>query len=76
MTGFPAMQYGLRDRGFLMPGKKADIVVFDPKTIADKLSFLEPWAAPEGVHFVIKNGEIVVEGKKYLKKALGRIIRR
>ena len=74
MTGFVAARYRLDDRGFLMTGKKADIVVFDPDTISDHISYVEPWAAPDGIRYVIKNGEIAVEGKRYLRKKLGRVL--
>lgn len=72
MTGYPATRYGLKDRGFISAGKKADIVILNPDTIADKATYQEPWHAPEGICYVIKNGEIVVEGKKYLHKGLGK----
>ena len=57
-----------------MEGKKADIVIFNPATIADNQSYTKPWAAPEGVCYVIKNGEIAVEKKQYHHKKLGKII--
>jgi len=71
MTGFPATRYGLKDRGFLAAGKLADVVIFDPETIIDKATYAAPWTPPEGIHYVIKNGEIVVEGKEYNHKGLG-----
>ena len=74
MTGFPATRYRLNDRGFLMAGKKADIVIFDPDTIADDLSYLEPWQPPKGIRYVLKNGDVAVEGKKYLRKKAGRVL--
>jgi len=74
MTGFPATRFGLKDRGFLMAGLIADLVIFDPDTIADNLSYQEPWAAPEGVRYVIKNGEIAVEGKRYLHNKQGKAV--
>jgi len=74
MTGFPATRYGLTDRGFLKPGLIADIVIFDPEKIADSLSYQDPWKAPEGICQVIKNGKVVVEGKKYLHTKQGKMI--
>jgi len=76
MTGFPATRYGLKDRGFLMAGKRADIVIFDPETIIDKATYENPFQAPEGIRYVIMKGEIVVEGRTYNEKGLGKPYRR
>jgi len=74
MTGLPATRYGLRDRGFLSAGKRADIVIFDPGLIADNATYQEPCQAPSGIHTVIMKGEAVVEGGRYNGKRLGKII--
>ncbi|MCL1854684.1 MAG: D-aminoacylase [Clostridia bacterium] len=74
MTGFPATRYGLKDRGFLSAGKRADVVIFDPKRIADSATYQKPSSAPEGIHYVIQKGEVVVQGIKYHNNRLGRII--
>ena len=49
MTGQPAQVMGLSDRGFLKVGMKADLVIFDPETVADKATFEEPHQYPEGI---------------------------
>ncbi len=56
MTSLPAFNLGLRGRGRLEAGYFADIVVFDPKTIADKATFSAPHALSVGVRHVFVNG--------------------
>jgi len=74
MTGFPATRYALKDRGFLSAGKRADIVIFNPGTIADNATYQNPFKASSGIHSVMMKGEIVVEGAKYNGKRKGKII--
>ncbi len=61
MTSLPAGRIGVFDRGLLRPGMKADIVVFDAETIADKSEFGDPHHYAAGVSFVIVNGAIVLD---------------
>jgi len=46
MTSLPAMRMGLKDRGMISPGHKADIVIFDAETIDEVGTFMEPHAYP------------------------------
>jgi N-acyl-D-amino-acid deacylase len=60
-----ARRFGLRDRGRLRPKMAADVVVFDPATIADQSTFDEGRRLAVGVEHVIVNGELVLtEGKR------------
>ena len=63
-TSLPAQILGLRDRGMIREGCRADIVVFDPETIRDTATFFEPHQYAEGIEYVMVNGVYVVkEGK-------------
>ncbi|MEQ9366099.1 MAG: D-aminoacylase [Leptospirales bacterium] len=59
MSGLPAEILGLRDRGLLGVGKRADVVVFDPIRVADRATYLKP-AYPTGIEHVFVNGAPVV----------------
>lgn len=61
MTSLPARRLGLTDRGLVAPGYWADLVVFDPDTIADKATYEDPWLYPVGIFAVFVNGEMVVK---------------
>jgi N-acyl-D-amino-acid deacylase len=58
MTGLPAAQFGLTDRGVLRPGAYADLVLFDPDTIADRSTWDEPTLPAAGIDLVMANGRI------------------
>ena len=75
MTSFPANRLGLRDRGLLRGGMKADIVIFDPSTIADTATYLKPKKFPVGIEYVIVNGRITVSKGKYLRRLNGRLLK-
>lgn len=75
-TGQVADELGLKSRGYLKPGQYADIVVFDPETIADRTTWLSPQEYPEGIHYVLVNGHVVVDGGEWIGGRHGRIIRR
>jgi N-acyl-D-amino-acid deacylase len=59
-TAAPAARIGLTDRGVLAPGKRADVVVLDPDTLADRATFADPHRFPTGVDLVLVGGEVVV----------------
>ncbi|MCM3873442.1 MAG: D-aminoacylase [Pyrinomonadaceae bacterium] len=75
MTGMPATRVGLRDRGFLREGMFADITVFDPKSVIDRATFEVSNQYPTGVHFVIVNGQISVDGGQRTSALAGRPLR-
>lgn len=58
MTGLPAAQFGLQQRGVLAAGNYADIVVFDARTIRDRATFADPCQVSEGVRYVFVNGQL------------------
>lgn len=75
MTGYPAKTLRLRNRGLLQEGYWADMVIFDSEMIQDKATFLQPHQFPVGIHHVIVNGEIVVDGSTQLDVFPGRVLR-
>jgi N-acyl-D-amino-acid deacylase len=58
MTGLPAAQFGLTDRGVLRPGAYADLVLFDPDTILDRSTWDQPKLPAAGIDLVMANGRI------------------
>ena len=76
MTSLPARKLRLWDRGIIRPGMKADLVVFNFKSIADTATYQEPHNYPKGIRYVIVNGELVVEDGKHTGSKPGVLIRR
>ena len=76
MTSLPADQVGLRERGRIARGMKADLVVFDPATVRDEASFGDPHRYATGIAHVLVNGEPVVEQGRHTGARPGRLLRR
>lgn len=74
MTSFPAQRIGLTDRGLLREGMKADLVVFDPKTVRDAATFERPHQYAEGILAVVINGQIAFEESKMTTARPGRLL--
>jgi N-acyl-D-amino-acid deacylase len=75
LAGLPAANLGLKDRGLLKAGFKADIVLFDPKTVADRATFSAPRQYAVGVRDVFVNGvQVLKEGEPTGAKA-GRFVK-
>ena len=75
-TGKAADAMGFFNRGKLLPGRKADIVIFNPNTVIDTGTFEEPRQYPKGIIRVIVNGKTVVNEDKYEENmASGEIIK-
>ncbi|MHB1533380.1 MAG: N-acyl-D-amino-acid deacylase family protein [Acidimicrobiales bacterium] len=74
MTGAVAKRLGISDRGTLAPGKAADIVVFDPLTISDRATYLDPCQPPTGILYVVVNGQLVIEAGRHTDARPGRIL--
>lgn len=74
MTSLAAQIIGLKDRGRVQTGYWADLVVFDPKTIADKATFTEPHQYPTGIPFVFVNGVAVVDDGKLTQATPGKVL--
>ncbi|GAF82673.1 unnamed protein product, partial [marine sediment metagenome] len=65
MTSAPALRLGLKDRGLLREGYKADITVFDPAEVKDEATFIDPHQFASGIPYVIVNGTVVIDGGEH-----------
>ncbi len=75
MTGLPAKRLGVTDRGVLAVGAKADVVVFDPATVADRATYEDPHQYAAGIGDVVVNGRVVIAGGQHTGALPGRILR-
>ena len=75
LTRLPAESWKLRDRGCIDKGCFADIVVFDPATIADHATYERPMQYSTGVHHVLVNGVHVVANGQHNGAKPGRVVR-
>ena len=76
MTSLPASILGLADRGSIKQGNWADLVIFDPATIADKATFEDPFQYPVGIDTVLVNGVVVFDDGKHTNARPGKVLRR
>ncbi len=75
LTGRPARRLRLADRGLVRPGHAADLVLFDPETIADRATFDDPRRTPDGIPYVLVNGEFVIDDGRRTDLLPGRSVR-
>lgn len=76
MTAIPAAKLGLSKKGTLCRGADADVVIFDLDKLADKATFASPNAAPEGIDYVIIDGQIAMDHGEMKNTTLGHSIRK
>jgi N-acyl-D-aspartate/D-glutamate deacylase len=76
MTSLNAAKIGAFDRGLIRAGMFADVTVFDPKTVIDKSTYLDPFQYSEGIAYVLVNGRPVWESGKPTGERPGRVLRR
>ena len=74
MTWLNAKKLGINNRGLIKIGNKADITIFDPKTVNDNATFENPKEFSSGIQYVIVNGVLVLEAGKYLAAQPGKIL--
>src|ERR1041384_2689438 len=72
MTSLPARRLGLQDRGLIRIGMKADLVAFDPATVRDTATFEKPFQYPDGMPYVVVNGQLVLDNGRRTKARPGR----
>ncbi len=76
ITALPAALMGAGDRfGYVRPGYDATITVFDAAAIADHATYAEPTRTPDGIDFVLVNGELVLDHGRFTANRPGRVFR-
>ena len=75
MSGFPAERFGIKDRGRIVEGLAADLVVFDPETVADRSTWQDPVQPAVGVNWVLVNGVPVIDDGTPTGQLPGRVVR-
>jgi N-acyl-D-aspartate/D-glutamate deacylase len=74
MTSLPAMRFRIFDHGLLRQGMKADVVVFDAATVADKSTYEHPHQYSAGFRYVLVNGKIVLKDGEMTGARPGRVL--
>ena len=76
LTSRPAARLRLRDRGLVREGFKADLVLFDPQTVAAGATYENPRTLPTGIPYVLVDGRFVIEDGRRTDVLAGRAVRR
>lgn len=76
MSYLPAQRLGLKDRGSIKEGNKADIVLFDPGKVIDRSDFVNPHQYPAGIQYVLVNGTVSIENGKETSNYNGEVLRK
>ena len=76
MTAGAASNHGIQDRGRIEAGMYADLVLFDPETVADRSTTEEPHARATGIETVWINGHLVSQNGRESRQRYGRVLRR
>jgi N-acyl-D-amino-acid deacylase len=76
MTSLPATKFRLKDRGLLLEGMAADIVIFDEKTVIDRSTFDQPHQYSSGFSYVLVNGQITVNEGQHTGVRAGKALRK
>ncbi len=76
MTSKAATAFSIKDRGILKEGYFADIVLFNKDDVKDTGTFEDPIKFPEGINYVIINGQVVIDNGEYKKLKAGKVLRK
>lgn len=76
MTSEPARRLGLNDRGTITVGSVADLVLFNPDTVADRAEFGQVPRPPLGIEVVVVNGVVMLDDGVIAEQRPGRVLRR
>jgi N-acyl-D-amino-acid deacylase len=75
MTDMPARRVGLKDRGLVRTGRRADILIFDPANFRDEADYLVPAKLSTGLDYAIIGGKTVFRNGKLLRRDAGTVLR-
>lgn len=74
MSGLSAGHFGIKDRGRLAPGMRADICVFDPESVCDAATFEHPATPATGIRYVLVNGVLALSDGTPTDARAGRVL--
>ncbi len=74
MTGLPAKKLGLKDRGVIRIGARADLVVFNHRSVTDLATYEHPHRYAAGIEYVVVNGRLVIKGGEHTGSLPGRVL--
>lgn len=75
-SALTAETFRIPERGLIREGLFADVIIFDPKTIADRATYEQPELLAAGMRFVIVNGRVAVENGAFTGVLAGRSLRK
>jgi N-acyl-D-aspartate/D-glutamate deacylase len=75
ITSMNAEKTGVRDRGLIKEGFRADVTLFNPRTVIDRATFEKPHQYPEGIPYVVVNGVLVLDEGHHTGELPGQVIR-
>jgi N-acyl-D-amino-acid deacylase len=75
ITSMNADKIGVHDRGLIREGLRADVTLFDPRTVIDRATFEDPHQYPEGIPYVIVNGVVILDDGAHTGALPGRVLR-
>ena len=76
MTVFPAQMMGLKDRGKIAEGMKADITIFNSQAVIDLATFEKPHQYSEGIEYVVVNGRLAVDQGEFIPVKSGTVLKK
>src|SRR5258708_7495478 len=74
MTSWPATRMRLANRGSIKEGMWADVVIFDLARIQDRSTYEQPTLSPEGIDYVVVNGQVVIDQGKHTGAKPGQVL--
>ncbi|WFA10059.1 D-aminoacylase [Tissierella sp. Yu-01] len=74
VTGLPAEYFGLKNIGIIKEGNYADLSIFDWDKFKDNATYENPFQKPEGLHYVIVSGQVLIDNGELTDNKAGRMI--